>query len=355
MFTLTPPLRIEADDIPAEFAQDIDGATCLYEIVVEGSSAPGISRATAFARRLAGASAGIALDEQAGALPWPNSQPVQARVARGAIPTVELHWYTTKDCSGADLEARSWLDAARQFFPQARPRRFGTFEPLQERLDGEDDHFVEFVGHARDHVFADASRPAVSASMQAEPPRDRPVRAHRLTLLAEPLMDPAWHLSLEKFFCEFACRTKVVLATAEIRRGVRWSGRSLGYDGTTENIAYLARAGRWAGLPPYPVWWTWFGEEYEPLVRAYLPAGQLKSYDSGLFHAGSDAPADRDQLAAALQTRDRAASGRRPFFRARPQAKSWLPERLMATVEGSATRFDPGDLRRARVIPEDLR
>jgi len=61
-----------------------------------------------------------------------------------------------------------------------------------------------------------------------------------------------------------------VLATAEVVRDLDWSGRGLAYNERTERSTYLAARGCWAGLPPYPIWLTWFGAEYLPLVASYL-------------------------------------------------------------------------------------
>ena len=180
------------------------------------------------------------------------------------------------------------------------------------------------------------------------------MRSHSLKLLAEPLAEEAWRTALQRFFVDFAESVGAVLATAEVVRNVRWPGRSLGYDGNTERATHVAQRGYWAGLPPYPIWWAWFGHEYAQLVREHLPADQLEVRDAGLFHWRLDAPADRDSLRAQLQPPREETRGR--LFRRkqdRPPA-AWLPAELLATEDRSDPNLYNPPLIPAQVRPDFL-
>ena len=163
--------------------------------------------------------------------------------------------------------------------------------------------------------------------------------------------DQRWRVPLRHLFTDFAAQIDAVLATAEVVRGVRWSGRGFGYDGNTEHATYLAPRGYWSGLPPYPVWWAWFGSDYAPLVRESLPADQVKARGSALFHWRADTPADRNQLLTAPSSR-----GERQFpLFGSASATPWLPTELLAAGDRSDPRPYNPPLTPATVRPASLR
>ena len=50
-----------------------------------------------------------------------------------------------------------------------------------------------------------------------------------------------------RLFTDFAEQVNAVAATAEVLRGLTWSGRSLGYESNAERATYLAPRGYWLG------------------------------------------------------------------------------------------------------------
>ena len=112
-----------------------------------------------------------------------------------------------------------------------------------------------------------------------------------------PLEDERWRLSLERMFVEIAQAIDAIYASAEILRGIEWSGRALWYGAHAEHATYLAGRGVWQGLPPYPVWLSWFGREYAPPIRHHL-TGEATLDGGGFLHRQSTRPADRDALTA---------------------------------------------------------
>lgn len=328
-FTLALPVRIEAEEVPDEVTAAALDVSYFYELLVEGSSSSETPHAVRFARRLAEAAHGVLLDQQTGKI-WSHGKLREAaRVESGVVSTVELRWYqqTTGDAGAA---ASAWLELARRHMPEALPRRYGTFEPLGHRLEQDgSDAVVRFVREADGTVFFKGTKPVTDGSLAAGPTYGGTMQSHGLTLLADSLAEEPWRISLRRLFVGFAENVDAVLATAEVVRNVHWSGRSLGYDGNTERATYVAQRGYWAGLPPYPIWWAWFGQEYAPLVREHLPADQLEARDAGLFHWRSDAPADRDNLRAQLQPHREETRGR--LFRRKQDRPpvTWLPAELL--------------------------
>jgi hypothetical protein len=333
-FTLGLPVDIEPEDVPEEVTAAALDASNFYELLVEGTIAAEIPHAIRFARRLAEAAGGVVLDQQTGQI-WRRGKLRQApRVETGVVSTVELHWYVHAAVDSGSV-AEAWLALARRHLPEALPRRYGTYEPLHHRFeDGGDEGFIDFVRTADASVFSTANRPATHVSLAAGPTYGGTVQSHSLTLLAATLDDERWRTALRRLFLDFAERVEFVLATAEVVRGVRWSGRSLGYDANTERRISVAQRGHWVGLPPYPVWWSWFGPEYAPLVRDHLPADAVEARGRALFHWRADPPADRDQLLAAL-TAGRG-ERRRSLFRRRPRpVPPWFPAELLPVEDRS--------------------
>jgi hypothetical protein len=251
-----------------------------------------------FGRRLAQASSGVVLDQQTGQTWARGKLRVSTPVQRGKIDIVELRWYLQADDS-AESAAKAWLDVARRFLPEALPRRFGPVEPLAMKLEVDGpDAFVRALAGEDMSLYFKASTPCIEGNL-AGGVRGQGVRSHALSVHRAPLNDPRWHDALERLFVEFASRTDAFLASAEVQRGLEWSGRSIWFGANVERTTYLAAHGGWAGLLPYPAWWTWFGPEYAPLVVDHLPAEQVQLLGDCLFHARGAAPLDRDQLTAA--------------------------------------------------------
>lgn len=298
-----------------------------------------IPHAVRFARRLAEASNGVLLNPQTGQL-WHRGKLRAAPAVRpGVVSTVEVRWYAPHL---ADVEnaTEAWLTATRRHLPEALPRRFGTREPFRHRLEDSDDRaFVDFVAGAGVMVFFQpAGLPAVSGWLATGRVVHGNTDSFGLTLLAEPLRIAAWRDALQGLFTDFARRVDSIVATAEVVRGVHWSGRSLGYSGDTERSIHLTRNGAWSGLPFYPPWWVWFGRDYAPLVREHLPEEQMQEHEGALFHWRSHEVVDRDQLL----------EGNTP-------PASWLPDELLAVEDRSEPNVWNPPLTAARVMPATLR
>lgn len=241
----------------------------MYELLVEGSSATGTAHAIRFARRLAGAAQGVVLDQQTGQA-WARGR-LRAAVpaARGRADAVKLIWYTRDVDEPSDL-AEQWLALARQFLPEALPRRFGPVEPLAWRLDRDGDAaFVAAVAAEPMLLFFKASVPCIEGHLSGRSSRG-PARSHALLVHRGVLQQAEWRDPLRRLFVEVAMGSRAFYASAEVVRDLIWSGRSISYDGSTERATHLAPRGRWSGLSPYPVWWWWFGADYRPLVGCQL-------------------------------------------------------------------------------------
>ena len=359
-FTLGLPVGVEAEDVPQEVTAAMLGPSYLYELMVEGSSTTETPHAVRFARRLAQASAGVVLDQQTGQI-WARGKLRAAPpVQRGTIAVVDVTWYVRPRGTGA-AAANAWLDLARRHLPEALPRRFGPHEPLSMTLDVDGpDAFVAAVAAETMFLSHKASAPCIGGSL-AGGAGGPGVHSHRLSVHREALEDARWRAALQRLFVEFAVATDAVFASAEVQRGVEWSGRSTWFGPAVERTTYLAARGRWAGLLPYPAWWSWFGPDYVPLVLDHLPAQQVVRADGGVFHARGEEPLDRDQLTAALGGPPAAPEPRRrlrdlfPRRTAREAAPTWLPAELLPIADDSDPRVYNPPLTPAATMPAGLR
>jgi hypothetical protein len=361
-FTVGLPVPIQPEDVPEEVTAVLLAPSWLYEVLVEGSSATETPHAVRFARKLAEASGGVVVDQQTDQT-WHRGQLRSvAPVQRGIIDLVQLHWYFRGGDSGG-AAARAWLDLARQHLPEASPRRFGTFEPLPMKLDADGpEAFVRAVATEKSSVFFKARTPCIEGSL-AGAADTWPVLSHSLSLHREPLAERGWREALQRLFVGFAEATGSFFACAEVQRGLKWSGRSVWHGGAAERTTYLAARGKWAGLPPYPVWWSWFGPTYVPFVAEHLPPDQVQAINDGLFHSRGPEPQDRGQLVAALggtpsQTDvRRGLRGRlsRRNAASPPDAgRTWLPEELQPAIDNSDPSLYNPPLEPALTMPAEL-
>ena len=332
-FTLGLPVAVEAEDVPEVITAVVLGPDYVYELLVEGSSPVEAEHAVRFGRRLAEATQGALLDQQTGQIWTRGNSRTPPPVVAGTVSVLQMVWYVRAEFDAA-ATAADWTRLAGKHLPEALPRRYGTYEPLSKRLDdGGVAAFVEFVGNADGTVFYKGSRPVQEGHLAAGPRRGN-ATGHKLTLLLPGIADPRWWSALRSLFVNFSVATEAIAATAEVIRGVRWSGRTIGYDANTERAAYLAWKSTWQGLSPYPVWWSWFGGEYADAIADYLPRDQVETVGAGLFHWRSEAPADRDVLAASLVPST--GRSRRLFKRSAGSEAPWLPGQFLATMADQA-------------------
>jgi hypothetical protein len=73
------------------------------------------------------------------------------------------------------------------------------------------------------------------------------------------------------------------------------SRRRLGADGRTETLHVLKKS-EWLGLPPFPVWLSWYGSPYQERVRSSLRGLASEKHPKGLLLRLGEMPQDIDQL-----------------------------------------------------------
>ncbi|MBN2176066.1 MAG: hypothetical protein JW722_00235 [Demequinaceae bacterium] len=346
IYTLEGPFLVEPEDIPEEVTARLLGASHLLTVSIHVSSETAINLGHEFARRLARAFDGAVHDTTTDEIWARGAHRVAPKPTRGdRISLVSVYWHTLAENVDTFM-VDSYLNACRRYLPEALPKRYGGFEPLQHKLSDTGDDGLKSAWKTESLwlMFA-ASAPCIWGSFSANPAVwPQPVWSLHLDLQADPLSEPSWREGLRGLFVTFADELKCFFASAEVTRNHIWNGRSTASDGLEENLIYTARNGRWHGLKPHPTWWAYYGSDYRALVEGHLDPARIQSTEFGLFHEWTDEPTDRDTLI-------RMASPR-PTFRRRD---SWLPSDLLVTVLPGDTRQRYVEIEPAKTIPAGLR
>jgi hypothetical protein len=291
------PLRAQPEDLPAEVLA-LGAFKYCYEFVFRDGLGPDLVRI------LADEIDAAVYDGDVLRMPL-SSVPKSTRPAKDEIvEALELTWYGYGGAPADPL--RAWWESARRWFPEAAPRRFGEWEPLQGT--------VSEVGLAGlQQAWQDARQPSLMTTCAQFPAIDADLTTPagmaavrdgawrlRLSLLAAPVADAASRLRLERFFVGLAEASGAVYATAQVTGGWIWSGRKLWGNGKTERaFSSWTQFGGFAGLAPKPMWWSWFGGPYRPLLEGSLRraerAGRVEQGD-GVFVSLSELPAGSSQL-----------------------------------------------------------
>jgi hypothetical protein len=279
-FSVDGPMSVAPEDVPDDIVALTLEASVLYTLSVEGTLISEIPHALRFAKRLAAATRGVMEDPQTGSLWSAEKLRVAPRVERSAaIDVLQLTWYTPAE--ERNRIPASWIECARRSLPEALPRRFGYYEPLQGSLakDGLDAFLALAADSHQTTLFRGTSLcvDGIIGGLSG----GGPITVHRMTLLRDPLDDPRWREAVVRFFADFADSTSAVFASAELVTGIEWSGRTLWIGFHTEQTAYLAPQGKWMGLPPYPISWAWFGSEYIDELGDALDVDQLQRRANG--------------------------------------------------------------------------
>lgn len=331
-FTVDGPFTLQTDDVPKEVAEILPDAGAMFQVLVEGTQQTEISHGVRFARKLAKACHGVAIDEQTAEV-WPQPRAVpepQETEERVGINDVWLNWYLLEEDLPVNFLER-YLQLARELLPEAVPVRFGKHEPLAMFFDsvGTEGFINEYYNNGANDWGVYYKNPSpVTYGKIAGPEQAAGNPFTRITLCvdSQSLTDDRLRASLQRFFLTVSSDLGAVYASAEKVTG-----------GDMPRIPYLYLPPRqWVGFPPYPLWWVWVGPRLIPEVGRFLEF-DATTHAGGLFRAFSDLPLDRHALVDALG----------------PDNLPWIPAEYSATYSHRPLQIDP--LTIAPVIPSVLR
>jgi hypothetical protein len=354
-FNVDGPLRADREDLPDAAVSAAAGIGWTYQLTVEGSAGPAIELARRFARELARRSDGVVYDPQVDAVVWPRGaarrfKPQPAR----KIDLVQFEWFVRREDATADLPALVF-DLVRSYVPEALPRRFGGFEPLQGRLEEKGREGFVAAWHAEAMSLLWKGRPpCLGGSMAglgdeligAQHAGPHPVGSVRLSFDQRAFLDARWREDAVKLFAVLAERLPAFFAHADTDRNVGYGRGNVWYEADTVTNPGLAVRNVWMGLPSFPVWLAWFGSLYRPLVHSSVPRDLADTRGAGLLVRTSEMPASQTP----------AKTGRRRWPFSRGEAKEETRLRIPPHLVLKATGETQGAWKRERAdfVPEGL-
>ncbi len=159
--TVDGPHHVEIDDLPEVLAAAVLAPRFLVEMSTPAAATEAArKRALKQARALAERFQGAVYDPQEDAVLWPRRSAKRWAAPAGEerIRVVDLDWYLP---GRPDRElAGRLLALLRATCPEALPRRYGDYEPLQHRLEDGELGFVDFWRGTRRWASRGSCRPS---------------------------------------------------------------------------------------------------------------------------------------------------------------------------------------------------
>ncbi|MEK6719101.1 MAG: hypothetical protein AABZ33_00365 [Chloroflexota bacterium] len=308
--TADGPIHAEAGDLSDTLLSGLLSPRWLMEFQLHGSSVQSdLPVIEALAIHLARACDGAVFDPQRELLLWPVT-PVREAVRRSdrRIPLITLKWFLPTSRLVSPLPSEL-LEVLRDVCPKALPRRYGTYEPLQHRFegDGADAAFAAFWDEEATVVhgstfFWTTTRPVLGGSATLPDQRDiyRPPGVRRVASLDLDIdgstvgSQPAWLERTVEVFRAVAERFDAVFAHAYVRRNVLLK-RQIWFTPDSEQYP-LPKGGWFRGLPAVPTWLAWYGPAYRTEIEASLPEAVTTRVGPALLVRWGNEPMNLDAL-----------------------------------------------------------
>jgi hypothetical protein len=296
LFTVDGPESAEADDLDAEVAAAVPDAAWLLLFSVSLGEDAERSQELAFelAVFIAERCGGAVFDPQSDQLVWPPGAPAPARSDRADTYALQLIWYVNAK-QGRDA-GTAFLQATLQSFPPSTPRRYGSYQPPQSRVDPAQP--AQFGADWREcessSLLWTASPPCMGGSVMFP---GAPILQGTCTAVCvctefdgRALSDPVVREGVVALFVDIATALSAFHAVAAVRRGVTVERNRLWVSSTSEQLDLPYT--EWVGLPATPTWLAWYGAPYAALVTPGLVRASVEALDVDALRAGHRPPRD---------------------------------------------------------------
>jgi hypothetical protein len=296
LFSLEEPEPAEPEDFHPQLTEVSEELRWTTPVNVPYSAPrPAMDLGLALAEHLAEINGGAVFDPQLDAVVWPDvaTGPLPAPGPEGTLSVIKLHWFVAPARWGRAPETLVRVLADR--LPEALPVRYGPVEPMKHRFDPEDPRgFVDCLVDEEDgNGYWSSKRPSLGGSWTAPiadrfvPPDEERLRIGTLELVLDGRAvdeDPDLRETVVDLFAEVASELGAFFAAAQVEPEwvVTTGYRLVSTPDTMMNQGEHFRRGmRWQGLPPVPMWLSWFGGPYRDLVAPHLEDGDRR--DDGIL------------------------------------------------------------------------
>ena len=291
-FIMDGPFLVEVEDLKEQVIASVLDPQWLTQIAVPAAASNSdLKVATQLAKHLADACQGSVYDPQLDKVVWPRVSRrrfvTPAREERGTL--LNLDWYLPATQSST-ATAKLFLQTLLKICPEALPRRFGTFEPFQHRMDADGESFVSVWEEVSRETnwgmfFWKAKKPFSDGSACFPDQRDPQItgakRAIHLSMAFDSralYADAGWRETVVKLFTELARKLRAFYAVGSVGWNVTVSGHW------------------WLGLPPAPTWLAWFGAGYRAALESQLQGVVSLNLPEGILLRHGNVPLEIDQL-----------------------------------------------------------
>jgi hypothetical protein len=269
---------------PEDFDEEL-AAACLAPNWMLQVSSPysvpkaNLAHARSLARYIAERTDGAAYDPQEERLLWPRGKKSRtpSRTTEQATSMLTLEWFVAPSRWQNAVASLVPLLAPR--CPEALPTRYGSWEPPPHRFDrAEPDPFVDFVARSEDgDGFWYASKPSFGGSFIAPhadehaKPADERFRIGKLEISFDGNLiaaDEKWREGIVELFVRGAETFRAFFAAAQVESGwtVSRNNRPWATGSVVQESEHFLRGRLWQGLPPVPIWLSFYGHPYRELV-----------------------------------------------------------------------------------------
>lgn len=309
-FEVYGPSHVELDDLAEVLAESVLAPRWLVQISVPGGwTKIELNTARALAIHIARSCEGAVLDPQTSEILWPRGKRKRfsAPAEKQRIRVVNLCWFLPESQKTTST-AKAFLDTLRRICPEAVPVRFGTYEPLQRRLEpGEDAPFLKIWEEQsqekglNDFYFKSKS-PCFGGGVDLPRTKEAPEGCGQAVLLyiyfdGRALHgDPKWLEAIVTLFLELSEKLKAFYAAGCVEREVIASRGSISYDAKSEHSPVSKAFGWWHGLPKAPTWLAYYGKAYMQEVEDSLRQWKPTKTPNGIFLRLGTEPMDLQQI-----------------------------------------------------------
>ena len=287
----------DLEDIDDFFTEIVLSPKWSYELSVPyNSDKLDINNAKRFSEFIATNCNGAVYDPQLDKVIFPKSKirRYTSSLDDNRINVINLYWFIPgKSLSNNTI--KDFLNIVKKYLPEAIPKRYGDYEPLQHKFDGFDNFIDYVIKSSGDMVFFKSTSPCYggyisTSSGKLKYDTAKLISKFSLTFDARAFeKNENWNDTLINLFINLSIKLKAFYSMGFVEENIIAKRNSIGYDGFSKRYS-LPPLNWWVGIPNSPMWLNWFGKPYAKEIEINLSKFTIIEFDSGIFYKTADFP-----------------------------------------------------------------